>query len=338
MNVTVLGAGSWGTAIALLLSRNGHKITLAGRDSDAIASMMTVKENLKYLPGFALPDEIKISSFKNLNSEDEVCIVAVPSHTIKSIVEYIPEKANNIILATKGLGDADEFFLSDYFSKKLPNKNIGIISGPNLAMEVARGIPSASVAASKNNECAQLIAKLFHCHSFRVYISEDMTGVELAGALKNPLAIAGGMSDGLGFGDNTKGTLLARGLHEITRLGLAFNAEIETFMGVAGVGDLYATGNSKLSRNYRLGYGLGQGRTLEEMLEEIGQVVEGISTCKTAMTMSRHAKVELPINGVIEEVLYKELNPKDAVAKLMGREQKTEGFKGVKPCQNKLPI
>jgi glycerol-3-phosphate dehydrogenase (NAD(P)+) len=203
-----------------------------------------------------------------------------------------------------------------------PNR-IGVLSGPNLAVEIAKGIPTVAVAASQDAECAEAIRAAFHSPTFRVSPSDDVIGVELAGALKNVLAIGGGISDGLGFGDNTKGAFLSRGLVEMAKLGIARGGRMETFLGPAGVGDLFATAVSKLSRNHRLGFAVGSGVSLDAALKQIGQVVEGVATAKSAIALGHHVQVDLPVISAVNDVLSNSISPGDAVQRLMSRKSES---------------
>jgi glycerol-3-phosphate dehydrogenase (NAD(P)+) len=275
MHAVVLGTGSWGTALALLLARNGHDVTLAGRNEDTVECIQKRRENMQYLPGYALAESVKAVHFSQLPSKADLWVIAVPSTSLPQVVQYLPKDAEQVLIATKGLVDHGNFLLGSLISEQLPLAKLAVISGPNLAHEIVQGIPSVAVIASSDNDYSTCLASFFRSYHFRIYTSSDIAGVEIAGALKNPLALAAGISDGIGYGDNTKGALLARGLHEMTKIGLALGARIETFIGIAGVGDLFATAHSKLSRNYRVGYAIGQGLTLPQALREINQIAEG---------------------------------------------------------------
>lgn len=324
MNVVVLGAGSWGTALALVLARNGFDVTLAGRSSDNLDEIRNRRENLQYLPGFLLPKDVRIAHLDELAPDPDLAVVAVPSAGIADILPHIAG-AGKIVLATKGLAPQGSV-LTDVIEDAYPSAKIAVLSGPNLALELARGIPTTAVSASRDPETAERVRDAFMCRTYRIYVSEDVIGVELAGAMKNVMAIGAGVSDGLGYGDNTKASLLARGLNEMARLGLAYGAKLDTFMGIAGVGDLFATANSKLSRNYRVGYALGQGRRLRNILEEIGQVAEGVATVGAALLMAKEKDLYLPITDVLRGVIDEEYDPRDAVQALMERTPRKEGI------------
>jgi glycerol-3-phosphate dehydrogenase (NAD(P)+) len=240
-------------------------------------------------------------------------------------MERIPSAECTICIASKGLESHTALRMSEIVQEACPRATCAVLSGPNLAVEIARGIPTAAVSASTSDSAAEQVRSAFMNRSLRIYVSSDVVGVELAGALKNVLAIGAGMSDGLGFGDNTKGALLARGLCEMARLGVAAGADLETFLGIAGVGDLFATAHSTLSRNYRVGAALGSGRTLSEALSEVGQVAEGVATADCAMKLAQRHDVSMPVFEATELVLRGRLDPRRAVELLMERTPQREG-------------
>lgn len=326
MTVAVLGSGSWGTALALLLARNGHDVTLLGRDAEEISILRTTRENLKYLPGFVLPENVRYDLLHEHLDPTDMTVVAVPSGAVRQVVHEVSGEHPLIVVAAKGLENGTAKMVSDVVTEARPNALIGALSGPNLAVEIVRGIPTAAIAACTDDAVAERIRAAFNCRTFRVYKSDDVTGVELAGALKNVIAVGAGMSDGLGFGDNTKGAFLARGLKEMIGLGLKMGARLETFLGIAGVGDLFATASSNLSRNYRAGKLLGQGKSLDEALKEVGQVVEGVSTSESVQILARRCEIEMPVFAAIESVIHGKVEPLKAVGMLMERETPTEGL------------
>lgn len=328
MQVCVLGAGSWGTALTLVLSRNGHEVVLAGRDEEAISALRSLRENLKYLPGFAIPDTVRAVEFHESMGSCDLWVVAVPSSAVRDVIHVLPSNGADVVLAAKGLESGSAKTMSQVAREVAPETRVTALSGPNLAIELARGVPTVAVAASENAELAERVRQAFMCRNFRVYVSHDVMGVELAGSLKNVLAIGAGISDGLGFGDNTKGAVLARGLGEMARLGLAMGAQLETFLGIAGVGDLFATANSRLSRNYRVGLALGQGKALKEALDAIGQVAEGVPTSEGALILARRYDVSMPVCEAIDAVIHSRLDPRSAVDLLMERTPKCEGILG----------
>lgn len=330
MTVTVLGAGSWGTALAMLLARNGHAVTLAGREADEIEEMRAQRENARYLPGFPFPEGVALAWMGDPLPETDVWVVAVPSNAVREVMPLLTGAHPRAILVSKGLEPATGLLPFEAAAEVRPDAQLSVLSGPNLAVEIARGIPTVAVAASSDLAAAREVADLFNCSAFRVYLSDDVRGVELAGALKNVLAIGAGISDGLGYGDNTKGAFLARGLREITLLGVGLGARMETFMGVAGVGDLFATASSPLSRNYRVGRALGEGKTLEEALQAIGQVAEGVPTSAAAVALAERTHIDTPILATLHAVIHGHLSPQQGVAKLMENIPKPEGFpKGI---------
>ena len=238
--MVVLGAGSWGTALAILLARNGAEVHLAGRDLDEIDTMRLRRENARYLPGFALPAEVRVIPLADSPADADLAVIAVPAKAVREICAFVAPSAT-ILVSSKGLEAGSGAILTEVVAEAVPGAEVGVISGPNLAVELVRGIPTVAVVAFPREETAERVRGAFMSRTYRVYIGSDIVGVELAGALKNVLAIGAGMIDGLGYGDNTKGAMLARGLHEMACLGVHMGARLETFFGIAGVGDLFAT-------------------------------------------------------------------------------------------------
>jgi len=325
MRVAVLGSGSWGTALAILLARNGHDVDLLGRDAEEIGAIERLRENLHYLPGFAIPANVRARMLGQAE-ECDLAVVAVPSVAVRQATAFLPPGNPRIVVASKGLEPSTGSFMVDVLAEARPEAKIGVLTGPNLAVEIARGIPTVAIAAFADRIDAEAVQAAFTCATFRVSITDDVVGVELAGALKNVLAIGGGMSDGLGFGDNTKGAFLSRGLMEVARLGAAMGARPETFLGPAGVGDLFATANSHLSRNYRVGEALGRGTSLTEALHALGQVAEGVPTSEAAQVLARRHNVEMPVLAAVEGVLRGRISPRQAVAMLMERAPRMDDF------------
>lgn len=323
MTVTVLGAGSWGTALAILVARNGNDVVLHGRDADHLSSIGSLRENLQYLPGFVIPDNVRVVSESEL-MESDLWIVAVPSSGVREEIGKIKGDSPQIVIASKGLEPGTAKTMAEVVQDGIQHAAISALSGPNLAVEIVRGVPTAAVVASKDLAFADRARNAFMCKSYRVYTSDDVMGVELAGSLKNVLAIGAGISDGLGYGNNTKGALLARGLYEITELGAKMGGRRETFMGIAGVGDLFATASSNLSRNYRVGFAVGEGKSLSETLELIGQVAEGVNTAEAAVVLARRNGVQAPIMEAIDSVLKGRMRALDAVNLLMERMPRSE--------------
>lgn len=326
MRVAVVGSGSWGTALAILLARNGNEVVLIGRSEEEIADLRRSRENHRYLPGFTVPESAEFLLIDQDPGQVDMTVLAVPSHAVREVIRLVRGKHPIISIAAKGLEAGTAKTMSEVVAEVLPGAERSAISGPNLAVEIVRGIPTAAVVAAKSSDVAELVRSAFMCRTFRIYMSTDVTGVELAGSLKNVLAIGAGMSDGLGFGDNTKGALLARGLHEMTNLGLAMGACIDTFMGLAGVGDLFATASSQLSRNYRVGRSLGEGLGLAQAIQKVDQVVEGVTTSTCAQILAKRHGIEMPMFAAIDAVINGQLPPMQAVERLMGRSPKTEGL------------
>lgn len=316
-NCAVLGAGSWGTALAVLLARNGNEVSLRGRDEAELVDIRETRVNRRYLPEIELPSSVAVGG----NDEADFYVIAVPSDAVREVAEKLPSEAM-VVIAAKGL-EAGGLRMSEVVAEVRPGARLCVLSGPNLAMEIARGVPTATVIASKDG-LAEQVRGAFMCPTFRVYTSEDIVGVELGGSLKNVLAIGAGISDGLGFGDNTKGAFIARGLHEMCSLGRTLGAQPETFMGLSGVGDLFATAVSRLSRNYRVGYALGQGSNLDAAIAEIGQVAEGVPTAAAAVGLAEKHGVEVPVMRSVFRVLQGEVTPLEGVSLLMERSARRE--------------
>lgn len=328
--VAVLGAGSWGTAISLLLASNGKKVRLWARSPEFAAALDAARENKRYLPGVFLPPTIEVTSdIAYALKDQDVIVLAVPSQSIREVSRLMkPFLRSGVILvnAAKGLERTTCLRMSQVISEELPEhaSRIAVLSGPSHAEEVARKMPTAVVVASLSQEVAEYVQDVFMSSYFRVYTNSDIIGVELGGALKNIIALGAGIADGLGYGDNTKAALLTRGLTEIARLGVALGANPVTFLGLTGVGDLVVTATSVHSRNRRAGYLLGKGFSLEEALAEVGMVVEGVETTKAARLLSLRHQVEMPITEQMYAVLFEGLEPERAVSNLMLRPRRHE--------------
>jgi glycerol-3-phosphate dehydrogenase (NAD(P)+) len=337
IRVTILGAGSWGTALATLLP-GCERVSLWARHSDLAAQIQTDRENLRYLPDVALPANVVATSHLAASVKDAECVVlAVPSAGMREVVALAApfiRPGTLLVSAAKGLeastGRRMSEVIADVLTQSPPRASqssplrLSALSGPNLAVEVARGIPTASVAASDELEAASACQSLFMGPTFRVYTSTDLLGVELAGAMKNVIAIAAGVCEGIGFGDNARAALMTRGLAEITRLGMTMGARQETFLGLAGVGDLIATGGSRLSRNYRVGVGLGQGKSLPQVLGTIGQVAEGVPTTSAICLLAQRYAVDMPISQALHAALFEGVDPRQTIPQLMLRPPKSE--------------
>jgi glycerol-3-phosphate dehydrogenase (NAD(P)+) len=325
----VLGAGSWGTALALLLARNGHAVALWGRDPAYMRRLAEERVNPRYLPGVPLPPGLALTAdVKGALRGAEEVLVAVPSHAFRETLRAIAPALRpgmRIAWATKGLEPASGKLLHRVAAEELGDTAaMAVISGPTFAREVAAGLPTAVTVASSTQSYATELAGYLHGESFRAYTSEDVTGVELGGAVKNVLAIAAGIADGLGFGANTRAALVTRGLAELMRLGNALGGRRETFMGLAGLGDLVLTCTDDQSRNRRCGLELARGANLTDALRSIGQAVEGVRTAREVVQLAARAGVEMPITEQVYRVLYEDHAPRAAVHDLLAREQKAE--------------
>ena len=327
-SIAVIGAGSWGTALGILLGKKGLDVRLWGNLAHEIEQMRRQRRNDQYLPGIAFPDSLTplVDIAEALQGADEVLIV-VPSHAFRSVVKAIaplrPATAG-ISWATKGFEPGTQQLLSDVAAEIMPQSNLAVISGPTFAGEVARGLPTAITVASPSNTHAERLAELLHTPWFRAYTSNDIVGVQVGGASKNVLAIAAGIADGLGFGANTRAALITRGLTEIMRLGIQLGGQSETFMGLAGLGDLVLTCTDNQSRNRRMGLALAEGLTIDQARKRIGQEVEGVNTAREVFQLARKWQVEMPISEQVYRVLYEGLDPREAVHNLLDRRQKAE--------------
>lgn len=327
MRISVIGSGGWGTALALLLDKKGHNVTLWSWCKEESDVLLSEKENKAYLPGIRLSESITYTSdLKWAVTWAEVVVTVLPSHRLRAYAgEMAPYIEDRIIVnCTKGLEQGSLKTMSECIEEEIPGAKVVVLSGPSHAEEVARFIPTTVVAASENQALAEKVQDIFMCESFRVYTNTDVCGVEIGGALKNVIALCAGMVDGLSYGDNTKAALMTRGLSEITRLGIALGGKRETFMGLAGIGDLIVTCTSMHSRNRRAGILLGQGKSLDETLSEIKMVTEGITSCSAAYELAKKMNVDMPIVNEAYAVLYENKNPREAVLELMIRDKKEE--------------
>lgn len=334
--VTILGAGSWGTALSSILQHR-HAVTLWSRDADLARAIVAQRQNAHYLPGIELGPSVAVQAdLAAALAGAEAVVLAIPSAGMEDAsrlaAPLIPRTAL-LVSASKGLTEEGGLRMSQVIGRALDDawgiegaaRRVAVISGPNLAMEVAMGHPSATVAACGETDLAERSRALFMGPAFRVYSSDDVVGVELAGAMKNVIAIGCGVCEGRGYGDNTRAALMTRGLAEITRLGLALGAKQSTFLGLAGVGDLIATGGSKLSRNYRVGVGLGKGQALAEVLSDIGQVAEGVPTTRAMWRLAGSMGAEMPITRSMYGLLFEGMAVDRAVEELMLRPPRAEG-------------
>ncbi len=328
--IAVLGAGSWGTALAWLLAENGREVQLWCRDPERAREIDTARENARYLPGLPLAPRIRLSSdLQECAGAAQLIVLAVPTQAIRATTRATAEvaAATPCIIAAKGLERETGKRLTQVVEEELSGtapSRIAVLSGPNLSAEIVRRIPTASVVAASDPHLARELQQVFSTPFFRVYTNSDLAGVELGGALKNPLAIAAGMCDGLGFGANTRASMLTRGLAEMTRLGVAAGARAATFSGLSGLGDLLATAHSPLSRNYRLGLALGRGDTLEHAREELHQVAEGVPTTDAACRLATMLGIDVPILEELRRVLFEGAPLPEAVQRLLSRRYRDE--------------
>jgi glycerol-3-phosphate dehydrogenase (NAD(P)+) len=331
MRIGILGAGSWGTALAFLLGKKGEDVLIWARRKEIADWINDRKENRFYLPGILLPPNIRATiEIEEAVEGKDVIVLAVPSFAMREVVERLSQcdiGSAIVVSAAKGLEEESGKRMSEVILEIMPSlkERLLVLSGPNLAGEIVREIPTTSVVAGEES-LSSLVQELFATHYFRVYRNEDIIGVELGGALKNIIAIGAGINDGLGFGDNTKSALMTRGLAEMIRLGLKLGASLQTFFGLAGLGDLVATCASPLSRNRRLGELIAKGRSLEEAKREIGQVAEGEPTTRAAYNLAMSLGVEMPITCEVYNVLFKGKDPRQAVIDLMTRPLKAERY------------
>lgn len=327
-NVGVMGAGSWGTALALLLHSNGHQVTVWSINEEEVEMLSKEREHKSKLPGVKIPEDMVFTSdMETAIKEKDFLVLAVPSAftrgTARNMKPFVKE-GQIIVDVAKGIEEDTLMTLSQQIEEEIPQANVAVLSGPSHAEEVGRGLPTAVVIGAKTEETARYLQEMFMNHVFRVYISPDMLGMELGGALKNVIALAAGIADGMGYGDNTKAALITRGIAEIARLGVKMGGSIESFTGLTGIGDLIVTCASVHSRNRKAGYLMGQGKTMEEAMAEVKMVVEGVYSAKAAAKLGKKYGVALPIVDKVNEVLFEGKDPKEAVDELMLRDSKAE--------------
>lgn len=327
--VAVLGAGSWGTALAALIARHGHPTVLWGRDPAMVAAIDGDHENRRYLPGIALPGSLRATtSLADAQADAGLVLVVVPSHafaeTLRAVAPLRPAQAG-VAWATKGFEPGSGRFLHEVAGEVLGETvPLAVVTGPSFAKEVAEGLPTALTVHSDDAEFCRQVADALHGPAFRAYTGNDMRGAELGGAMKNVLAVATGVADGMALGLNARAGLITRGLNEMLRLNLALGGRPETLMGLAGLGDLVLTCTGDLSRNRRLGLALGRGSSIEDAVREIGQVVESIQTADEVMRLAGIHGIELPIAENVRDVLHGGITPAEGLARLMARERKAE--------------
>ncbi len=326
--IGMIGAGSWGTALALLLDKNGHEVTVWSALEDEITMLKEKREHADKLPGVKLPESIKFTTDeKEAVYGAELLVFAVPSvfvrSTAKRLAPIIPD-GMRIVDVAKGIEESTLMTLSEVIASEIPKANVAVLSGPSHAEEVGRGLPTTCVVGAEDKETAEWIQDIFMGPVFRVYISPDILGIELGGSLKNVIALAAGIADGLGYGDNTKAALITRGIAEITRLGLAMGGSRETFGGLSGIGDLIVTCASKHSRNRKAGMLIGQGCTMEEAMKKVNMVVEGVYSAKAAMKLAEKYQISMPITEQVNGVLFEGKRADTAVKDLMVRDKQIE--------------
>ncbi|HEU4621146.1 MAG TPA: NAD(P)H-dependent glycerol-3-phosphate dehydrogenase [Burkholderiaceae bacterium] len=331
MRIGVLGAGSWGTALAVSLAlQRRHEVVLWARDASVVRSMRDTRANTAYLPNVALPEALGLTDDFAVAARADLLVIATPVAGLRSTLQRLRGEGGSsdpttpIVWLCKGLEATTRLLPHQVVAECLPGRSCGVLSGPSFAAEVARGLPCALVLASHDAGFATHIARVFHGGAMRVYASDDLVGVEIGGAVKNVMAIATGVSDGLGLGHNARAALVTRGLAEITRLGCALGARVETFMGLAGLGDLMLTCTGDLSRNRRVGLALGQGQSLEQALGGLGHVAEGVQSARAVRALAQQHGVSMPITEAVCAVLFEGLSPSDALGALLAREPRSE--------------
>lgn len=325
MNITVLGAGAWGTALARILALRGHCVTLWDFFPEAVEAIQKTGRNERYLPGIELPATLRAEAdAAKAIAGAEVVVVAAVSKAFRNVTRVLGSFDGVVVSVTKGIEFETGKTMTDILNETAPRARVVAMSGPTLAMEVAKGVPTAIVAASTDDAAARTVQSLFHSAAFRVYTSADVHGVELGGALKNVIAIGAGVCDGLGFGDNSKAALVTRAIAELRRLGVACGAQAETFTGLSGLGDLMVTCFSKLSRNRGFGERLGKGEKVEAILASMTAVAEGYPNAKSARELARQHKVVTPIMDEVYAMLYEGKDVRQAVRDLTGRGSKAE--------------
>lgn len=327
-NIGIIGAGSWGIALAVLLHNNSNQITVWSIMKDEVEMLDKEREHKDKLPGVKLPDEmIFTNDLKEAVEGKDMLVLAVPSPFTRSTSKLLKEVVADgqiIVNVAKGIEETTLMTLSEIIEEEVPQAVVAVLSGPSHAEEVGRGIPTTIVVGAKEKTTAEYIQNLFMSDVFRVYISPDVLGIELGAALKNVVALAAGMADGLGYGDNTKAALITRGIAEIGRLGMAMGGKFETFCGLSGIGDLIVTCASMHSRNRRAGILIGKGYTMDEAMKEVKMVVEGVYSAKAAMGLAKKYNVQLPIIEQVNEILFDDKPAAEAVKELMMRDKKIE--------------
>lgn len=325
---SIIGAGSWGTALALLLHKNGHEVTVWSILEDEIEMLSKEREHKSKLPGVKIPDDMMFTTdLEAAVKGKDFLVLAVPSTftrgTARNMKPFVGE-GQIIVDVAKGIEEDTLMTLSQQIEEEIPQADVAVLSGPSHAEEVGRGLPTTVVIGAKTEKTATYLQEMFSNEMFRVYTSPDILGMELGGSLKNVIALAAGIADGMGYGDNTKAALITRGIAEIARLGVAMGGAIESFTGLTGIGDLIVTCASVHSRNRKAGYLMGQGKSMQEAMDEVKMVVEGVYSTKAAVKLGEKYQVSLPIINKVNEVLFEGKDPKEAVNELMLRDNKAE--------------
>ena len=327
-NVGIMGAGSWGTALALLLHSNGHQVTVWSISEEEVEMLSKEREHKSKLPGVKIPDDMVFTSNmeETIKGKDFV-VLAVPSpftrNTARNMSKYVAD-GQILVDVAKGIEESTLMTLSQQIEEEIPQADVAVLSGPSHAEEVGRGLPTAVVIGAKTEKTAKFLQEMFMNQVFRVYTSPDRLGMELGGSLKNVIALAAGIADGMGYGDNTKAALITRGIAEIAQLGVKMGGAIESFTGLTGIGDLIVTCASVHSRNRKAGYLMGQGKSMQEAMDEVQMVVEGVYSTKAAVKLGKQYGVPLPIVSKVNEVLFEGKDPKEAVNELMLRDSRAE--------------
>ena len=327
-NTAIIGAGGWGTALAILWSKRGNAITLWGNDPERAGKLRETRENSEYLAGVKLPEAIHVTSDIADCSSADLIVFVTPSIALRSVAKRLQAANLNsgavLLSGTKGIEHGTGLRMSEVLHETFPDHTVAVLSGPNLAVEIARDLPTAAVLGCRDHECAEELQSYLGSERFRIYSSDETIGIELGGALKNVFAIAAGAGDGFGLGDNSKAALVTRSLAELLRLGTAMGGNPRTFYGLSGAGDLIATCFSQLSRNRRVGERLGRGETVEQIRASTHTVAEGIPTAKSAFECARKLQIETPIIDQIYSVVHEGKRPDQAMQELLGRDQKSE--------------
>ncbi len=326
--IGIMGAGSWGTALSVLLHKNGHDVTVWSISKEEVEMLSKEREHKSKLPGVKIPEDMAFTTDieKGVVGKDFI-VLAVPSpftrNTARKMAPFVAD-GQIIVDVAKGIEESTFMTLSQQIEEEIPQADVAVLSGPSHAEEVGRGLPTAVVIGAKTRETAEYLQGMFSNEVFRVYTSPDRLGMELGGSLKNVIALAAGMADGLGYGDNTKAALITRGIHEIAQLGVKMGGAVESFTGLTGIGDLIVTCASVHSRNRKAGYLIGQGKTMQEAMDEVQMVVEGVYSTKAAVKLGEKYGVSMPIVNKVNEILFEGKNPKEAVGELMLRDSKAE--------------